>query len=291
MFFIALYNDVIICFGDSITEGMAMSRPDAYPGVLGKHLEGQFTVLNAGVGGENSYTICSRANALPFTVRNEVVFEKGEFEYKSDYKIFAGINGENICYRYACMGRQLPITNPIIGGKKYTLRCDRVGKEESDKYVLRREKADEREVIPVGTLIEYDYSEVYDYCYCTILLQGANDGNMPIETVIERYKKIEALNDRFIALIPHYRGDDTAKLFNENFPNRCVDLREYCKEQFFVDNNIEKDQSDIDCINDGIISSRFTYKNNRRDCHLNELGYKVLADLVYKKGVELGYWK
>lgn len=287
----ALYDNVIICFGDSITEGMAMKRPDAYPGVLGKYLEGQFTVLNAGVGGENSYTICSRANALPFTVTNEIIFEKGEYEYASDYKIFSGINGETMRYRYACMGRELPIVKPIIGGKNYSLRCDRVGNEENDKYVLRRKNAEEREVIPVGTLIQYDYSDIYDYCYCSIVLQGANDGEMPIDIIIERYKKIEALNDRFIALIPHYRDDETAKLFNENFPNRCVDLREYCKEQFFIDYNIQKDNADIECIGEGLLSTRFTYKNNYRDCHLNELGYKVLADLVYKKGIELGYWK
>ncbi len=287
----ALYDNVIICFGDSITEGMAMARSDAYPALLEKYLEGQFKVLNAGVGGENSYTICSRANALPFTVTSEVIFGKGEYEYISDYKIFSGINGEKICYRYACMGRELPISNVVIGDKRYNLRCERVGKEDKDKYILRRENADYKEVIEVGTLIKYDYSDFYNNCYCTVLLQGANDGDMPIETIIERYKNIEALNERFIALIPHYRGDETAKLFNEIFPNKCVDLREYCKEQFWVDYNIQKDQSDIDCLKEGLLSTRFTYKNNYRDCHLNELGYKVLAKLVYEKGVELSYWK
>lgn len=288
----ALYDNVVICYGDSITEGMAMKREDAYPGVLGGHLDGQFTVLNAGVGGENSYTICSRANALPFTVTEEVVFEKGEYEYTSVYTIFSGINGQVMKYRYACMGRDLPITHPIIGSKKYTLRCDRVGVEENDKYVLRRENADEREIIPIGTLIKFDYSEIYDYCHCAILLQGANDdGTFPINELIERYKKIDAQHDRFIAIIPHYSGDETAKLFYENFGNRCVDLREYCKEQYWIDYNVKKEQEDIECLNNGILSSRFTFKNNRSDCHLNEEGYKVLGDLVYKKGIELGYWK
>lgn len=286
-----LYDKVVICFGDSITEGMSMKRPDAYPGILGKHLEGQIKVLNAGVGGENSYTICSRANALPFTVTNEVVFEKGEYEYVSNYKIFSGINGEMMRYRYGVMGRELPITNLFIDGKPYTLRFDRVGVEENDKYVLCRSDASEKEIIKVGALIEYDYSRIYKECYCTVLLQGANDGTMPMDIIIDRYKKIEALNERFIALVPHYRGDDTAKLFYQNFGNRCVDLREYCKEQFWKDYDVEKDQNDIECLDEGILSSRFTFKNNRKDCHLNETGYKVLGDLVYKKGVQLGYWE
>ena len=230
-----LYDEVVICFGDSITEGMGMKRPDAYPGVLGTHLDGQFTVLNAGVGGENSYTICSRANALPFTVSNEVVFEKGEKEYYSDAYIFQGINGEKIRYRYGVFGRNLPLNNIIIDGKPYTFRLDRTDHEETDKYVLVREDASERLVIPVGAMIRYDYSEIYKYCYCTVLLQGANDGNMPIDVIIERYKQIAVMNDRFIPLIPHYRGDVTAQKFRDVFGNKCVDLRKYCLTDYSKD--------------------------------------------------------
>lgn len=286
-----MYDRVVICFGDSITEGMAMARPDAYPGVLGQHLEGQIKVLNAGVGGENSYTISSRANALPFTVTNEVIFEKGEYEYVSNYKIFSGINGEMMRYRYGVMGRELPITNLFIDAKPYTLRFERVGTEEEDKYILCRENASEKEIIKVGALIRYDYSRIYSECYCTVLLQGANDGDMPIDIIIDRYKKIEALNERFIAIIPHYRGDTVAEKFRTAFSDRCVDLREYCKEKVWKDYNIEKDENDIKCLSDGKLSTRFIHKAVYGDCHLNKLGYKVLADLVYKKGIELGYWK
>ncbi len=284
-----LYDNVVICFGDSITEGMAMPQGASYPSVLGEHLKEQFKVLNAGVGGETSYTICSRANALPFTVTKDIVFEKGELEYVSDYKIFSGINGEEIKYRYGWMGHDLPITNLFIDGKPYTLRFDRKGNEEKDGYVLCRENSSEKEVITVGKRIEFDYSKIYKSCYCTVLLQGAND-TLPTETIIERYKKIEALNDRFIAIIPHYRDDDS-QLFYNAFGKRCVNLREYCKQKVWIDYGIEKDENDIKCINDGILSSRFTYKNNYRDAHLNELGYKILADLVYQKGKELEFWK
>lgn len=31
--------------------------------------------------------------------------------------------------------------------------------------------------------------------------------------------------------------------------------------------------------------------SSNTDVHLNDAGYKILADLVYKKGVSLGYWK
>lgn len=286
----ALYDNVIVCLGDSITEGMGMKRPDAYPGVLGSLLDGQFTVLNAGVGGENSYTICSRANALPFTVKEEIVFEKGESEYSSDAYIFQGISGEKIRYRYGVFGRNLPLSKIFIDEKPYTFRVDRTDHEETDKYVIVREDASERLVIPVGALIRYDYSEIYDYCHCTVLLQGANDGDMPIGIVIDRYKKIAALNDRFIAIIPHYRGDETANKFYDAFGDNCVDLRKYCLTDYWKDFGVMPNETDSECIEQGKMPPHFTYKNVLGDCHLNETGYNVLARLVYKKGVELGYW-
>ncbi|MBE6786948.1 MAG: hypothetical protein E7537_01210 [Ruminococcaceae bacterium] len=287
----ALYNDVVICFGDSITEGMAMAREDAYPGVLAGYLKEQFTVLNAGVGGENSYTICSRANALPFTVSEEIVFEIGQKEYASNAYIFKGINGEMMRYRYGVFGRNLPLSNILIDGKPYDFRVERTNSEVDDRYIISRKDVTQKLVIPVGSLINYDYSGIYENCYCTVLLQGANDGDMPIDIIIERYKKIEALNDRFIALIPHYRGDDVAKKFHNAFGERCVDLREYCKEEVWQEYGIKKDQQDIKCLENGKLSTRFIYKAVYGDCHLNKLGYKVLADLVYKKGKELKYWK
>jgi hypothetical protein len=125
-------------------------------------------------------------------------------------------------------------------------------------------------------------------------MAGGNDNfaeEGTAQRLVERYKNVASLCDRFIPLIPHFTGDNVAKLFYETFGDICVDLREYCKEQFWIDNNIEKDEDDIKCINNGVMSTKFTYQNNYADCHLNELGYKTLADLIYKKGQELSFWK
>lgn len=283
------FDKVIICYGDSITQGMRMEKGNSYPEVLEQNLQGQFKVLNAGVGGETSFTICSRANAVPFTVTEKIVFEKGETEYFSSYKIFSGMNKEEIKYRYGWMGHDLPITNVIIDGKNYKMRFDCQNDEEKDFYVLIRENSTEKQVIDVGAKVNFDYSKVYNHCYCSIVLAGAND-ILPIETIVERYKKIETLNERFIALIPHYRDDDS-RLFYDAFGERCVNLREFCKEKVWKEYNLKISDIDIQEINKGFLPSRFTLTSNPKDCHLNELGYKILGDLVYKKGQELKYWK
>jgi putative flippase GtrA len=284
----------ILCFGDSITEGMAMAREDSYPGVLASHLKSKYKIFNAGCGGENSYTIGARANALPFTFKNDVCFEKGVFEYVTDWEIFKGINGELMRLRYGQMGRDLKINRVVVGDEIFDLRFEQVGEEENDKYILTRKNADFKRVIPAGTPVRFDYTHIYDEPYCVILMAGGNDNfaeEGTAQRLVERYKNVASLCDRFIPLIPHFTGDNVAKLFYETFGDICVDLREYCKEQFWIDNNIEKDEDDIKCINNGVMSTKFTYQNNYADCHLNELGYKTLADLIYKKGQELSFWK
>ncbi len=284
----------ILCFGDSITEGMAMARKDSYPGVLAAHLKGKYKVFNAGCGGENSYTICARANALPFTFKNDVCFEKGQFEYVSDWEIFEGTGGELMRLRYGQMGRDLKISKVVVGDDTYDLRFESLGDEEKDKYILTRKNADFKQIIPSGTPLKFDYSWLYDKPHCIILMAGGNDNfaeEGAVQRVIDRYKKVATTCERFIPLIPHYAPDDIAKLFYDTFSDICVDLRGYCKEDYWKDNNVEKDENDIKCINEGVMSTKFTYQNKYAECHLNELGYKILADLVYQKGIELGFWK
>lgn len=285
------YGAIIACFGDSITEGMGMDRVDCYPSVLEANLKGQYKVLNGGVGGENSYTIAARANAVEFTVTKKMIFGKGESEIDSDWKIFSGIGGEEMRFRYGVMGRDLSIKKLTIDGAPYTLRYDKKDTEENSIYWLGRENTSEKVTISVGAKIKFDYSDIYEKRYCAIVLMGANDGAIPIETLIARYKAIEATAENFIAIIPHY-GTDYTEQFKAAFGNRCVNLREYCKEQVWKDYpEFVKDKSDEVCIKEKILPRTFTYERRKGDCHLNKAGYKVLGDLVYKKGVELGYWK
>lgn len=286
----AEYGSVVICFGDSITESMGMENNYRYPSILGDHLDGQYEVLNAGVGGEGSFTIATRANAVDFTVSEKIVFAKGEEEVIYDWKIFSGINGEEVKYRYGVMGRELPITKLKIDGKPYTLRYEKGESEESGMYILGRFDASEQLTIPVGAKVEFDYSEIYEKRYCAVVLMGANDGDIDVNVLIDRYKKIAATSEKFIAIIPHY-GTDYSAQFTAAFGNACVNLREYCKEQVWVDYNLTKEKVDEVDISAGILPRSFSWERKKGDCHLNVTGYKILGDLVYKKGVELGYWQ
>ena len=71
------YTNTLVCWGDSITEGMAM-RDKSYPTVLGKLLGDEYKVINAGDGGEDTITIMARQGALKLFTENEIVFGEGE---------------------------------------------------------------------------------------------------------------------------------------------------------------------------------------------------------------------
>ncbi|MGN0889076.1 MAG: hypothetical protein ACI4UY_09375 [Kiritimatiellia bacterium] len=51
---------LVLCWGDSVTEGMAMPRDKAYPAQLQKLLGSGYRVLNGGDGGEDTVTIMAR---------------------------------------------------------------------------------------------------------------------------------------------------------------------------------------------------------------------------------------
>lgn len=283
-------DHVIVCFGDSITEGMRMARSDCYPSVLKANINNDdFEVLNSGVGGEGSYTISARANALEFTVTNDITFNKGVKEVLCDWKLFSGINGEEMKFRYGTMGRELPITKLVIDGKPYTLRFEYGNTEEEGRYYLGRQDVSSAETIKVGSKCQFNYSEYFDKPYCIVVLMGANDGNIDTATLISRYQAIADTCERFIAIIPHFRPKSAAE-FKAAFGDRCVNLYEYCTTKVFEDYGFEKTPEDELDIKAGRMPRSVLLNNNVGDCHLNEKGYKALGDLVYQKGVELGYW-
>ena len=55
----------VLCWGDSVTEGMAMPRGKDYPSRLQALLGPGYEVLNSGDGGENTVTIPARQGAVP----------------------------------------------------------------------------------------------------------------------------------------------------------------------------------------------------------------------------------
>lgn len=286
-------KDVIICWGDSITESMAMVDSYRYPAQLQGDIGSQFKVINAGVSGETSNEISSRANLVDIELTKDIYFPKGVDSVELTRE-FVSVKGGEVL-QYKGFGRDLALTNIVIGGKKYKMTYRKGKLWDEGIYTLTREDKSQSLTLKKGTTVKYDYTNTFETIYCNVILMGANDKNVPISELIERYKRLGSSSKKNIYIIPYYYKDDAdgsiTKQFKDAFGDQALDVRDYFVNHAHEDYDLEKTELDKFCIRKNQVPVTFCYQNKRDECHLSSIGYKVLADQVYKKGVELGYWK
>lgn len=277
---------IILCFGDSITEGYGMkSKDEPYPAVLQSKLGDAYKVYNAGVGGEKAAAIMSRANIIEFALSEDVLFEANELTAKLSIGAGFVVAGTGEKIEYKGTGNQLPTNTIEIGGKKYEI------KEVSGAYNITRSESGKRLLIPKGTLVKYDYSKYFDECYCAVVLVGANDNDSGSDALIEKFKTFAANFERCIFITPFYYTDYSQK-FDTAFGRKTINIKAYFRGDVFEDYGIEitrVTQHYLEKTTDFPVI--FTLSGKVGEPHLSALGYKVLGGEVYKRGVELGYWK
>ena len=286
-------KDVIICWGDSITESMAMVDAYRYPAQLQGDIGSQFKVINAGVSGETSNEITSRANLVDIELTNSITFPKGVDSVELTRE-FVSVKGGEVL-QYKGFGRELAMTDLIIGGKNYKMSFKNGEHWDQGIYTLTRTDASQTLILPKGTTVKYDYSDKFESIYCNVILMGANDKKVSIPELIERYRRLGSSSKKNIYIIPYYYKDDAdgsiTKQFKDAFGDQALDLRDYFVNHAHEDYDVEKTDLDKFCIRKNQVPVTFCYQNKRDECHLSSIGYKVMADQVYKLGVKLGYWK
>lgn len=280
---------VIICWGDSLTQGMSMSAGYTYPQHLQGDLNGQYKVINAGVPGETSIAISSRANIVKAVLTNDIVFEKGKNSVELDREFLSTAEGEIITYKG--FGNGLPFDKIVIGGQEFTVLFKNGSSWEEGIYTLVRQSTDTKLTIKKGTAIQFNYSSQYESLYCNVILMGANDSGDTTEELVERYKNLGSSSDKNIYIIPYYTEEDVAAEFKAVFGDNALDMRDYFINHAHEDYDLEVTELDAWCIKKGKVPATFCLDNDKNDCHLSDIGYKVMADQVYKTGVKLGYWK
>ena len=282
-------GDVVICWGDSLTEGMSMKRGYNYPLQLQGNLNGQYKVLNAGVPGETSNAISSRANVIDVVLTNDIVFEEGINSVDLNREFLSTAQGEVITYNG--FGQNLKLNKILIGGELFDIVFKNGATWDNGIYTLVRKNADAKQILRKGTAAKFDYSEQYKNAYCYVILMGANDKGVTTEELIERYKNLGQNSDKQIYIIPYFTEKNVAEMFKAAFGDNALDIRDYFVNNAHKDYDLEVTRLDQWGIKSGVVPATFRLKNSKTDVHLNEIGYKVMADQVYKKGVELGYWK
>ena len=267
----------ILCWGDSVTEGMAMPRGKDYPAQLELLLGEGYKVFNSGDGGEDSVTIPVRQGAYKIATVEPIVFPAGESTVKIGDASDNGFHtpaGEKIKLT-AALGRKIPVNPVKIGNASYKLsfkdfRWNSPTNKISYSLQLTRDAGSSAKAltIPAGTPVEFASAAEVPGAYCEIFFMGANGGwNNKIEKLISQYRAMIARrgeNKPYLVIVPYWRGfsQENKDKIKEAFGRHAV--------EFPVEDSL-------------------CYKN-RPDVHLNEHGYALLAKLLHERGAELGYW-
>lgn len=267
----------VLCWGDSVTEGMAMPRGKDYPAQLQKLLGDGYQTFNSGDGGENSITIPSRQGAVKLTTAAKIDFPAGETTVKVGDASDNGFHtpaGDAIMLT-AALGRQISVNPVKIGAAEYKLSFrdfrwnSPTNKISYTLWLTRDESAAKKPVsIPAGTPVKFASVDAVKDAYCEIFFMGGNGGwGKKVEKLIAQYKEMIAVRGEkrpYLVIVPYWKSfpQKDRETFKAAFGRHAV--------VFPVEDNL-------------------CYKN-RPDVHLNENGYALLAKLLHERGAELGYW-
>ncbi len=287
----------VICWGDSITQGMNVSKDKNYPSVLKTYLGEEYEVLNAGVPGESSLAIAARQGAIEVFTARDVVIKKGKFSGYLGNKDDTGLCTADgmivdIDYRGYAFSCQLPATVIYIDGVKY-----RLGVKNEEFSISTYQKAEKDITIKKGSKIEFHSSREQQNAYCEVILVGANDGlggsTEDIKGLTERYKKMaeRRKNDKYLVIVPYWLGDLFDDVFVEAFGDKAINFRNIALTTGLQLVGSRLSAQDEYYIEQGMMPPSLMIDNSTTDpLHLNEMGYKLMALLIYERGMMLGYW-
>nr|DAF72610.1 MAG TPA: lysophospholipase L1-like protein [Caudoviricetes sp.] len=270
----------IICWGDSLTEGVG-GNGVSYPTVLQEKLGEHYNVINNGVGGENAFTICGRIGAIPalvepFTIKansNEPI----EITLKSTGGLstfnLLGVKGVNPVKIGNIDGSIQIADNKIMFSVKDVALADRTVKRPS---ILRT---------------QFFNSKRNDI---VIVFMGQNGwwGYYDNQKLVNEYLQIvNFLNtDKylFIGLTTGTKEERESleQLMGNTFGGHYINMRDYLVSYGLSDNSLTPTKEDSEAIKNGKVPPQLLSDS----VHGNSYFYKSMAIEIYNRGLCMGYW-
>ncbi|MDP4133019.1 MAG: stalk domain-containing protein [Bacillota bacterium] len=297
------YDLTIACWGDSLTEGVGtISYPTAIETLTG------IKTYNMGVGGESAMSIASRQGAYDVLAAEDVTIPASG---SADIKLTT-YGGGNLCAIGAGGGGYLGKWNPVfidgVEGTLVTAIDTSVAPRITATCSFRRKTAGEPVEVKAGDKLVTSAS--FLKADINVIYIGANGvwsediqgyGNNTREDAQKLAETIKAMikntknPEKYIVIGFTWGGKDrwseVDKVFKENFGDKFVDVKSYlASEQALTDHGItptEKDKADLTT---GMVPESFR-RTPEDTTHLGTAGYGVMAEMVYKRMIELGFVK
>lgn len=269
----------IDCWGDSLTNGVG-GNGNSYVSYLRELLGDKYTLNKYGNGGETSQAIASRHGGYdiylkPFTlpVSGKVAVEL--YSYSNMNVKLQNVYGINPCYIDGVQC-SFSISNNIY----YIEQVNGSGEHTFNRPVKLNTN---------GSLTTKNNINII---WC-----GSNDivgNNYTIDDILNSIQvMIDNLeHDKYIIIgltSKSYHEDIIIKnnVLGKKFGKRFLDLRTYILDYGLDDMNIKATESDTTNISNGEIPTSLLSD----DIHFNAVGYELIANVIYKKGKDLEYWK
>lgn len=285
--------NVVSCRGDSLTDGAGATNGNTYPKILQDLLGDGYTVNNFGIGGEGTKGTSWRFGSTPIYLAPCTIPESGSVDCKI-------IDASGADVAFLLRGGTIP-SNPslsnfnvnpvVIGGIEGVLARKSTTE---NAYTFTRNSGGQAVTLDRPTFIStYGYrNNTKDI---TVFWCGTNDTQS-----WKGYMYIINYLKQMVDLLPHknyivcgltclnLHSDIATK--NEQlslaFGRHFLDLRYYLLNYGLADAGITPTAEDETAIASGEMPPSLLSD----DVHFNSNGYAVIANCIYRKGVELGYW-
>lgn len=319
---IAAYFPGIVCWGDSLTVG-AGGDGISYPDVLQSHVnqlldsvhleaalkDGELAlvnggyqyllsekknklpdspVINMGVGGEDTVTICGRNGSIPFVVAEDFVIPE---ETKAVEMKIRSSNGKEV---WPLGQGNAGMESINIGGiEGYITIKENAASASEQRYYYTRSKKGQETGIEAGTeIITHGSTHYLDYL--TVIFIGTNGGYDDIAELMAQQKGMinhqEANRERFIIIgLSTGTAESMAELehaMEDEYGRKYINLRDYMSTKALGDAGIIPTKEDLDMMAVGMTPESLLIDK----VHFNATGYELIGDLIYERMLELGYF-
>jgi len=309
------YLPGIVCWGDSLTAGAGGDgttypltlQSDIQSGVLdsydieslvsishSKSREIDFSVVNMGVGGENTNTILGRNGAVPFVTAADFTIPADTTAVEIT---MVSANGKSVApLRQGNRGMDYV----TIDGVKGVISIEQeTSTSEEYKYFFTRESAGDVVEIKTGTEI-ITSGALENLNYIPVIFIGQNGGYDDIADLISQQKAIiehqngNPVNEdgsvRFIIVGLHTgTAEERAELetaMEAEYGAQYINLREYMSTQGLADAGITATDEDKEMMAVGSTPKSLLVDG----VHFTAEGYELIGNLIYNRMDELGYF-
>lgn len=279
-------NDVIDCIGDSLTYGTGSTLGNSYPDVL-KNLTG-LVVNTYGFPGDGSDAISGYTGGTNLYIDRCTIPASGNVTIS-----IKSYNNATVPFHYPSIVDSNNSINPVcIGNVQGNLDLS-ASTNNSYSFVFTRSNSGASKQILYPTSLVTNITNA-NANNIKIICIGQNGGwNSTDELAYQINAIINTLqtpNKRYIILgIPAGSTSSRSGIetkFEMTFGKHFINSRTYLLNYGLTDANITPTAQDNTDIQNGLIPTSLRSDST----HLNDIGYKSLANLVYIKGIELGYW-